>query len=142
MPHQRADFLGAWRLEQWRIEYDTGRRTYPFGDDAAGLLLYAPEMMTASVFSADRAPLPFANPRRASAADRAHLFDSAFYYAGSWHLDGDCVVHEVTLALNPELVGTRQRRVAVFSSPQQLELSAEEPAKDGAARRHVLSWRR
>jgi hypothetical protein len=50
------------------------------------------------------------------------------------------VQHEVTLALNPGMVGTLQVREARLAD-QELTLSAAEPVR-GGTRLHRLAWRR
>lgn len=138
-----ADSLvGAWTLRDWRIEYDDGRVTRPFGADAAGQLLYSADgRMSAAVSARDRRRLGAANARDAADAEKVASFDSYFHYAGRWHLDGDVVVHAVNQALNPNFVGTAQRR-SVRLDGNNLELSAEENIGDDSLRRHVLEWRR
>ena len=38
------DLIGAWLLSKWRIDYEDGRApSWPFGEDAVGLLVYAPD---------------------------------------------------------------------------------------------------
>ena len=65
---------------------------------------------------------------------------SFFSYSGRWHVHGDVVFHEVELALNPNLVGTVQRRRLSIAGAG-LDLSAKEDDGSGV-REHVLSWQR
>ncbi len=140
MPHSREDFIGAWSLADWRIEYSDGTVTQPFGSNAHGYIIYAPNgIMTASICKAGRTKFGIANARNATDDQKAAAFDSYFHYAGTWQLDGDHVVHAVTMALNPEMAGTDQRRLAVFDGTGGLTLSALEATKDGS-RRHILQW--
>lgn len=143
MPHDPQQFLGAWHLVDWRIEYSDGGVTRPFGEGAHGYIVYTPDgIMAASIAKAVRAPFGIANARNASDAQKAEAFDSYFHYAGPWRIDGDDVVHEVTMSLNPDMTGTDQRRHAQFHGPDGLTLSAHEAMKDGRTRHHILQWRR
>jgi len=136
------ELIGTWSLRDWRIEYEDGRVTRPFGACAAGQLLYSANgWMSATVSARDRRTLDAANARNAAEADKATAFDSYFHYAGRWHLDGDVVVHSVSLALNPGFVGTAQRR-SVRLEGTELELAVQESLGNGQSRRHVLAWRR
>ena len=81
-----------------------------------------------------------ANPRAASVPERARAFDGYFGYAGRWYLEDGEVVHEVTVALNPALVGSVQWRKATLRG-RTLTLSVEEPVADGL-RVHSLVWQR
>jgi Lipocalin-like domain len=143
MAHRAEDFIGAWSLVDWRIEYPDGGVTRPFGDAPRGYIIYAESgIMTASITQADRASLGTANARHARDAQKAAAFDSYFHYAGPWRIEGDSVIHEVTLSLNPDMVGTDQHRLAAFDGAGGLILSAAEPLKTGAARTHILQWQR
>jgi hypothetical protein len=142
MPHKREDFIGAWSLVDWRIEYSDGAVTRPFGEGAHGYIVYsAGGIMTASIAKAAREPFGIANARNASEAQKGGAFNSYFHYAGPWSLDGEVVVHSVTMSLNPDMTGTDQRRLAVFDGKGGLTLSAKEKLKDGAVRHHILQWR-
>ena len=141
MPHSPADFIGTWNLADWRIEYADGGVTRPFGESALGYIVYAADFtMTASIAKAMRPSFGVANARNASAQQKAEAFDSYFHYAGPWRVDGEDVVHRVTMSLNPDMTGTDQRRRAEFDGKGGLILSASEVTKDGALRRHILQW--
>jgi hypothetical protein len=138
---RRADLLGAWAFHRWRITYEDGSVTEPFGEGAVGLLLYTPDgAMSATIMAGGRAPLSAGNPRSASMGERAAAFDGYFSYAGRWRLSHGVVEHVVTVSLNPGLVGTRQWRHADLRG-RRLTLSVEEPSPRGL-RRHALEWRR
>lgn len=137
--------VGAWRLQRWEILREAageGRvASLPFGAGAEGLLLYTADgWMSATIMAAGRRPLSRANPRSAPAAERAAAFDGYFSYAGRWSVDGRQVRHEVTVALNPAMVGSMQLREARVVG-RTLTLSAEETLPDGL-RRHRLVWKR
>lgn len=132
--------VGTWRLAGWQVTYPDGRITRPFGTRPQGRLLYTPDGgMSATVTARGRQPLAHANPRLASAEQRAGLFDSSFAYAGRYRIVGDRVRHDLAVAQNPALLGTPQLREARLSG-SRLELSASEPLPGGGHRRHVLTW--
>ncbi|MFM2409179.1 MAG: hypothetical protein RL481_7 [Pseudomonadota bacterium] len=136
------DFVGTWQLVDWRIEYGDGGITRPFGERAQGYIIYAADgTMTASIAKGERANFGIANARNASTNQKAQAFDSYFHYAGPWRIDGDDVVHSVTMSLNPDMTGTDQRRRAQFQGNGELTLSAKEQLKDGTERHHILQWR-
>jgi hypothetical protein len=137
--------VGAWRLQRWEIVHEAVGRgravSQPFGTGAEGLLLYTADgWMSAAIMAGGRRPLSRASPRSAPAAERAAAFDGYFSYAGRWSVEGSQVRHEVTVALNPAMVGTLQLREARLDGGT-LTLSAEEILADGV-RRHRLVWRR
>lgn len=134
--------VGAWRLVRWEVVYDADeRRTLPFGPDATGLLTYTADgHMSATLMAAGRQPFAAANPRDASAEERARAYDGYFSYAGRWRLAGRRVLHDVDIALNPAMVGSTQVRDARLTG-RRLELSALE-AVGGGTRFHRLLWER
>lgn len=143
MPHDPADLVGVWSLVDWRIEYADGNVTRPFGDGARGYIIYSADgAMTASIAKNRRSGLGIPNARDASTDQKAEAFDSYFHYAGPWRIEGEEVVHVVTMSLNPDMVGTEQRRLAEFDGEGGLTLSAREALNNGATRHHVLQWKR
>ncbi|HEY9092650.1 lipocalin-like domain-containing protein [Parasphingorhabdus sp.] len=143
MPHNRSDFIGAWSLVDWRIEYSDGNVTRPFGEGAHGYIVYSQDgTMTASIAKNTRPAFGLTNARNASVQQKSAAFDSYFHYAGPWKIDGEEVVHTVTMSLNPDMTGTQQRRVARFSGNDELTLSALEATKSGGERHHILQWRK
>lgn len=143
MPHDPTQFIGAWHLVDWRIEYADGALTRPFGDGAHGYIVYTADgIMTATIAKAYRPPFNIANARNASVAAKAEAFDSYFHYAGRWRIEAEEVVHAVTMSLNPDMTGTEQRRLAVFDGEDGLTLSAREILKNGARRHHILHWQK
>jgi Lipocalin-like domain len=79
-----------------------------------------------------------ANARNANADQKAKAFDSYFHYAGPWRIEGEDVVHAVTMSLNPEMTSNDQRRRAQFRTNGELTLAPKEALKDGPMRRHIL----
>ena len=139
-----AALVGTWRLVSWTIEYPaSGRVTRPFGPRPEGLLLYAADgHMSAVMQRPGRARLSRADPGAVDDAEKAAAFAGYLHYAGTWHVAGGCVVHAVELAMNPNLIGTLQRRRIALSG-DALELAADEPLETpGATRHHRIAWRR
>ncbi len=132
--------LGTWYLARWEIEYADGRVTLPFGDDAVGMLLYAPDGgMSATMCRRVRTALDAAVPAHASLATRAAIVEEYLAYGGTWQLDGNVVVHRVTYSANPVLIGTEQRREARIESGELALIARESGA---VARVHRIRWRR
>ena len=140
---------GSWHLVCWDIQYSDGRpATLPFGADATGLLCYTDDgRMSACIARAGRQPLSQDSPRNAPEAERLAAFESYFQYAGRYRLEpkgaGRQVVHEVTHALNPNFVGSRQVRQVDLTPDGRLTLSATDALQGSTVQRHHrLVWER
>lgn len=139
MSIDREQVLGSWRLLRWAIHYDGGNVALPFGEDVDGLLLYAPDgWMSAGMWRKHRSPWTAGSAKQADPLSKARALDEYFNYSGTWTLQGDDIVHDVTSSLNPTLIGTRQVRRAVLDYPR-LRLEADEADPRGA-RRHRIEW--
>jgi hypothetical protein len=139
-----AALVGAWQLVSWTIEYPaSGRVTQPFGSAPEGLLVYTGDgHMSAAMQRPGRARLSRADPQAVGADEKAAAFAAYLHYAGTWHVADGCVVHDVSLAMNPNLLGTRQVR-SIALDGERLVLGAEEQLEaPGATRRHRIEWRR
>lgn len=143
MSIKRDELVGGWDLLDWRIETSGDDIPgHPFGEDAQGQIMYTADgRMSAVISRAGRKPLSTPSPRQASAEECRQAFTSFFCYAGTWQLEGDTVVHQLSLALNPAMLGTEQRREARLTG-DRLELSAREALSGGRARHHRILWQR
>lgn len=136
--------VGSWLLVRWSIEYPDGRPpALPFGDDAIGLITYAQDgWMTATMSRRRRAGLSAPTAARASDESKGRAFDEYLTYGGRWRVDGDAVVHEVMVSMNPTLVGTPQRREVRFTDGLLELTAAETDPASGRSRLHRILWRR
>ena len=136
--------VGAWQLVRWQIDYPPGNRsTQPFGPAPEGLLLYTADgHMSASMQRPARPRLSRANVGAISDAEKAGAFDTCLQYAGRWRVSGADVHHDVELALNPNLPGTRQVREAVLRGDELELLAVEALETPGSVRVHRILWRR
>ncbi len=139
-----SDLHGAWTLVRWEIDYG-GRRpnTFPFGNDATGLIVYSPDgWMSATMSCRQRTAFSAGSARQASAETKASVVEEYLSYGGRWRIEGAVVVHDVVLAVNPSLLQTRQIRTATLVDGQ-LQLCADESdAARGFTRVHTLLWQR
>lgn len=152
-PTPISQLIGTWRLLVWRIQYSDQRAdTYPFGQAASGLIMYTTDgYMSACIAQADRKPLSSASVRSADVAEQVAAFGSYFQYAGRYRVEaapqspsGWQVVHTVEQSLNPNFVGTEQRRDMTWHHDGSLSLSASDslPGAPHISRLHTLHWQR
>jgi Lipocalin-like domain len=135
-------FAGAWRLLSLEARTSTGDVSYPYGKDAAGYLLYAPERyMSVSVMQAGRASFASPDDLRAPAAEKVAAFDTYSAYAGRYEVRGQKVVHHVEISLFPNWIGTEQERTFAFSG-DRLTLTAPPMHIGGVEQNLVAIWQR
>ena len=112
---------GAWRLESWSFEYEDGRREFPLGREARGLLLYTPGGQVSATLMGQGAPASLA-------------------YAGRYEVRGGAVYHSIEIATDPALVGlTTTRHIA--REGDVLTLSGPD-FRAGTGRSQKIVWQR
>ncbi len=139
------ELVGTWRLLDWSVEIG-GRTMRPFGGAAVGLLTYTSDgRMSASLMRKDRDLLDTHSLAQAEALDRAAAAVGYIAYAGSYHVDGDEVHHDVELSLFPDWVGvTQTRSIRWVDQPdgsRNLELSYVQ-SSSGRRATNTLLWTR
>lgn len=111
-----VNLAGTWKLLAWRrIEQDgsttDGSITYPLGEDAAGVLIYAPDGSMAVQMTAARRPaIRSANALGGDLHERAQAYSTCLAYFGAWEVQGETVLHHIDAALYPNWSGTLQSR--------------------------------
>jgi hypothetical protein len=138
-----ADLVGTWRLRSWRSEGTDGI-VHPMGEAPEGVLVYTPDgTMITTIGRSDRAPIDGGDMLAGPVDQRLDAFSTFAAYAGTFHVDGGDVVHQVTMSLFPNWVGTTQRRhVALSADGRELELSADPFLLRGRLSTQRLAWER
>jgi hypothetical protein len=135
------ELVGTWRLLGWEAIRPDGAVSHPLGPEVEGLVIYGADgWMSAAMMSRGRAPLSAGRARAAPDAERAAAFDGFLAYSCRWRLVHGIIEHEVVVALNPAMVGTRQLRRASFEG-RKLVVSTED-AVAGGVRSHRLVLQR
>jgi hypothetical protein len=137
------DLIGSWHLRSWTIRYaNSDKVALPFGEAPRGIIMYSADgWMSAAIGRRERPALPQGlSPREMPAEVLSAAWQSYFHYAGTWHINGDSVIHSVSQSLNPNMVGTEQLRQIALGDGT-LTLSGVE-ALPGGERYHQLQWQR
>ena len=137
---EKSQILGRWRIVEWVQRYDDGREKHPFGRDPQGFIQYDTDRMFCFVCSAGRAPLG-GTQWSVPEGDKARAYETCFAYSGTYEIAGDEVLHKVDLSLNPNWVGTTQRRHAALRDGH-LVISARMEPDTLEARTAELIWQR
>ncbi len=129
---QRSDLSGVWRLTAFDDLGPGGERLEgPLGPDPRGLLIYCDDghMSVSLMRTAD-------STRRPTTPARLDFMG----YAGTWRLDGDRVIHRVTITHTPRLKDHDQiRELRLDDGLMSLYGTVSFEGRDV---RRVLEWRR
>jgi len=98
-------------LRVWRRLTDGGEPTYPLGEGATGVLIYAPDgTMGVQMVAAGRRPLPTDDALGGDPDARAVAYSTCLAYFGTYEVQGDSVIHQIEGSLFPNWSGTVQAR--------------------------------
>lgn len=110
-------FIGAWRLVALEEDGPDGEPIYPYGKDAAGLLVYdASGRMSVQIMRKDRTPLSSADWKNVRADEIKEAIGGFTAFFGSYEVDEEnsAVVHRVEGHVLPEGIGKVLRREFTF----------------------------
>jgi len=105
--------VGSWKLISFHSQDFSGQKTYPFGKDAQGRLIYEPNgRMAVQLMNPDRPRFASGDLLLTSEAEVRAAFDGYAGYYGTYSVDqGEgIIVHHVEAAHIPNWVGTDQVR--------------------------------
>lgn len=103
--------VGTWWLTSWRRLTDGEAPLHPFGPDATGVLIYAPDVaMAVQMTAAHRQKIGGDDATGGPVDARAAAYSTCLAYFGRWHVDGASVVHEIDASLFPDWSGQAQVR--------------------------------
>lgn len=139
--------VGSWHLQSWKLGFsDSDDRRSVFGDKPRGVLVYTVDgWMSAAICSRDREPFPEVRSHR-ELPDQliTEAYHSYFHYAGPYRVEGDVVLHEVCMSLNPNFPGTTQLRHASLEGDVLVLRGEEAQGQPQSTRQriHELTWNR
>jgi hypothetical protein len=138
-----ADLVGTWRLLTWTSEGEDGVET-PMGERPEGIVVYTADgTMITTIGRAGRPPIDGTDMHGGPVEQRLDAMATYIAYSGRFHVEGDEVVHEVTMSLYPNWVGTAQRRrVELSADGEGLALSSDPFVVRGRLGTHRLTWER
>ncbi|HEX2426798.1 MAG TPA: lipocalin-like domain-containing protein [Gaiellaceae bacterium] len=134
--------MGRWRLLSYVGRAGDGTLIYPLGADPQGSLVYTEGgWMSAHISAGDRVDLTTADLLGGSEAERAAAFSSYLAYCGPYEVNGDVVVHRVTMSSFPNWVGSEQTRQFQVTG-DELALRTTPMDVGGTSLVNELRWRR
>jgi len=126
---ETKDLVGAWTIEAFKLTDGKGVTIEPWEPGATGYLVYGAEGHMAALITA--------REKIAGAASRT----TTLGYSGPFECKGTHVLHHVTVASQPGIVGTTQRREARLEDGRLILISAPSLV-GGPGSKAELFWRR
>ncbi|MEO6149218.1 MAG: lipocalin-like domain-containing protein [Mucilaginibacter sp.] len=111
--------IGSWSLVSFHQEDAEGKITYPFGENATGIIMYTPDgYMSAQIMRGEAAPVAY----------HGTPGDEYLAYTGRYHITADqhMLQHDSTICNIPEWLGRQQQR-PVHIEGDFLHLSSNGP---------------
>lgn len=138
-----ADLVGTWRLLAWTSEGEDGI-VHPMGEVPEGVLVYTADgTMITTIGRSDRPVIDGGDMLAGPVDQRLDAMTTFIAYSGSFRVDGGDVVHDVTMSLFPNWVGTTQRRhVTLSGGGRGLTLSSDPFLLRGRLSTQRLTWER
>ena len=135
--------LGSWTLEAYQFIDGDGAVTYPMGDDAFGMIIYAADgHMCANLMEGNRPKYVGKDRINATADEKVQAHDSHLSYCGTWKIEGGQAVHTVTGSSFPNFIGHKLVRDMTWEGDDILILTTP-PVKEGdQVATAKLRWRR
>jgi hypothetical protein len=133
-------FIGTWKLAYWKNRDETGRVSYPYGNNALGYLSYTPDGFIFAVLSKEnRESFGNADSFQATDMEKISSYDSYFSYCGKYEIKGQTVIHHIRTCSFPNWNGMDLLRNFTFSD-NALLLSTQPFQIDGLTQVSELLW--
>ncbi len=99
--------VGTWKLLSLELRLPDGLTKYPWGKDVVGQLLYSSDgYMSGSFMKRDRSNFAATDIMAGTPPEFAAAMKSYVGYAGAYRIEGNRVIHHVTVSLFPNWIGT------------------------------------
>lgn len=132
--------LGAWKLSSFIYMAADGKTFYPYGQDAAGILMYDKSgYMTAFITRRDRPMLANEDYAQLTDLEKISLSKGVMAYSGRYEILADRIIHHLEQSFIPNWVGTRFERFCRLEGGQLL-LSTPPALLRGKEYIGYLSW--
>lgn len=141
---QQASVVGTWRLVSYDTQTPDGKKTFPLGEDIAGLAIYlANGRVSIQFMTRDRPLFKSGDAWRGTLEEERAAFEGFFGYAGRYTIDAarSVVTHHLEIASAPNYVGTDLVRTFSMSG-NRLTLRTPQRQLAGQTSSSTLIWER
>ncbi len=124
----------------WRRITNGSTITFPFGEDAIGILIYTEDLkMAVQMLSANRPRIDSSDALGGDVQQRAAAYSTCLAYFGSYVVQGDKIIHQVDGSLFPNWSATMQARPFAYDGTV-LVLSTPPVESAGVSVVNEISW--
>ena len=141
---QRESPLGTWRLLSYHTETPDGIKTFPLGEDVAGIAMYLPNGRVSIQFMRKNRPLfTSGDAWRGTLEEEKAAFEGFFAYTGRYTIDAanSRVTHHIEVSSAPNYVGIDLERTFSISG-NRLTLRTPQRQLAGQTSSSTLTWER
>jgi hypothetical protein len=134
--------IGTWQLISVEGRLPDGSRSYPYGQNPLGILIYDRNgNMAVQLMDRNRLPFKSADLKGGTAQEAKDALDGAAVYFGTYETEEQTgtVCHHIQGSLFPNWIGTVQRRKATVEGTR-LILSTGPLLMGGSESEIVLEW--
>lgn len=135
--NRKSELEGVWQLKSWTaIKNDS--LTYPYGEDAAGQLIYHPNGQMSFMLAKNKRDLFGTDDRSQISAEQARKANNSFFaYWGTYNIDSEngTVTHKISFSLLPDWSNSVQERYYAIKG-NSLVLTSDTVA----GKTHRLVW--
>lgn len=137
-----ARLVGTWFLDEAYALGAQGERLFDlYGAEPSGVIHYGPDgRMQVLITHAGRTRLD-GDRQAAPAPQMAAAYKSCIGYAGTYQVDGDCVLHHIDISTYPNWCGTVLKRYLSFDEDAAVLVTPVQ-MQDGVPTVLKLVWRR
>jgi hypothetical protein len=141
---QPSAVVGTWRLVSYDTQTADGVKSFPLGQDLAGMAVYLPNGRVSIQFMRrDRPRFQSGDAWRGTLEEERAAFEGFFSYAGRYTLDAarSVVTHHIEIASAPNYVGIDLERMFSMSG-NRLTLRTPQRQLAGQTSSSTLIWER
>lgn len=120
----KKNIVGTWRLSNFeQIDIKTKQKSYPFGDNPVGLLIYTSDgTMSVNIMTSNRKNFIDNDIMTGIDSEIISAYKTYTSYSGKYVVEENKITHKIIVALFPNNIGTEQIRYFEFEDENTLIL--------------------
>ena len=139
----KEKLIGVWQLEEYKVLYDDNSEQYPFGQDAAGCIIYTPcGYMSVQVMRSNRIKsLSTKDYFAITTEEKLEIADNFLSYTGTYEVSGTTVTHYPFIGSFKNFIDVPQHRQYNFIDQRLLLSSMHLATNEKTKYSSSLTWK-